>query len=168
MKEQLKRKFPSEKIYTPFLYTFLDTLDELHTTIVLLHPPGVSAAGQVCSTVPSNKDGSCVDYQDQYVPWSFQEETIHTEPGILSRKSNYHRRIQNIVKHLWTIFAKCPTLDVWQGSWYTSVQRKQKVNLVWAWKYNWEGLTTYPVFLKTSAIRQLCSLFREKSKNNEN
>ena len=115
MKEQLKRKFPSEKIYTPFLYTFLDTLDELHTTIVLLHPPGVSAAGQVCSTVPSNKDGSCVDYQDQYVPWSFQEETIHTEPGILSRKSNYHRRYSEHCQTSVNYLCKMPHLRCLTG-----------------------------------------------------
>ena len=28
-----------------------------------------------------------------------------------------------------------------------------------------KGLTTYPAFLKTSVTRQLCSFFREKSRN---
>ena len=95
------------KKYTPFLYTCLDKLDELHTTSVLWHLPSVSAVGQACSTVPSNNDGSCVDFQDQYAPWSFEEETIRNGPGILSRRSIYQRSIQNLDKHLrWSVFSK--------------------------------------------------------------
>ena len=37
---------------------------------------------------------------------------------------------------------------------------------VWTWTYNWEGLATYLIFLKTSVIRQLHLFFRDKSRNN--